>query len=63
MGSNGCVGIGARVHADVKKVVGFATHNQDTAYGCSVPRLTRFTVLTCMGPDQKCYFVCSPFKR
>jgi len=34
------------------KVVGFATHNQAFAYGCSVPRLTRFAGLACMGPDR-----------
>lgn len=34
-----------------KKVVGFTTHSTTNAYGCSVPRLTRFAPGTCMGPD------------
>ena len=37
----------------IKKVVGLATHNTGNAYGCSVPRLTRFTPGVCMGPDHK----------
>ena len=37
-----------------KKAVGLTTHNTGNAYGCSVPRLTRFTPNACMGPDHKC---------
>lgn len=34
-----------------KKVAGLATHSKGYAYGCSVPRLTRFASDACMGPD------------
>jgi len=33
-----------------KKVAGFALHTDTDAYGCSVPRLTRFACADCKGP-------------
>jgi len=41
----------------LKKMAGF-THSTAklSAYGCSVPRLTRFTGSACMGPGQKIYY-------
>ena len=42
-----------------KKAAGFATHSYVTAYGCSVPRLTSFANLACIGPGriQKFHYI------
>ncbi len=34
-------------------MAGFATARLGIRYGCSVPRLTRFTGPACMGPGRK----------
>jgi len=48
-----CCPDGAGWVLKAKKAAGFTTHNQAQAYGCSVPRLTRFAGSVCIGPGHK----------
>ena len=48
-----CCPYGAGRVLKAKKAAGFTTHNQAQAYGCSVPRLTRFAGSVCIGPGHE----------